>query len=185
MPRKLLPRIQERPPDRLSAEEVAKLVALPEPYGFVIRFALGTALRWSELCRAQASHVDAGQLVVSETKSGKLRRVPLSPDLFREVRGKVGLLLPFSSRSLSYVTRRIVDLSGVSRFHMHQLRHTAACRWLESGGSLEALQEILGHGTIRMTQRYARLSAGHVLSEARRVWANQGPLVADFCSNAV
>jgi integrase len=178
VPRKLLPRIQERPPDRLTDEELAKLTALEEPFGFLIRLALGTALRWGELVRTQAAHVQSGQLIVSQTKSGKVRRVPLSPELLQEIKGRVGKLVPFSDRSLSYAARRIVKLSGVSRFHMHQLRHTAACRWIENGGSLQALQEILGHGSVRMTQRYARLSSEHVLAEARRVWANQDETVA-------
>ena len=52
-PRKLMPKIDERPPDRLSEDEVKRVLALPEPYGFVIRFGLLTGLRWGEMCRAQ------------------------------------------------------------------------------------------------------------------------------------
>jgi integrase len=52
VPRRLLPRIQERPPDHLSDEEIAAVLAIPEPHAFIIRLALGTGMRWSELCRA-------------------------------------------------------------------------------------------------------------------------------------
>ena len=86
-PRRIMPRVQERPPDRLMDEEVAAVLAISEPHAFVVRLALGTGLRWGELTRAQAGHVEQGMLVVSQTKSGRLRRVPLSPDLLAEIRG--------------------------------------------------------------------------------------------------
>lgn len=54
-PRRVMPRLQERAPDRLTDEEAAQVAALEAPYGFVCRLALGTGLRWGELCRAQAA----------------------------------------------------------------------------------------------------------------------------------
>jgi len=51
-PRRLMPRIPKEPPRRLSDEEAEKLRELPEPHGFVCRLALGTGMRWGELCRA-------------------------------------------------------------------------------------------------------------------------------------
>jgi len=103
-------------------------------------------------------------VAVSKTapKSGKVRRVPI-PDEFR---GRVGRIVPFKSEGA--FARKVSKLSGV-RFHVHQLRHTFACRWLEKGGSLAALQELLGHSTIVTTQRYGRLGEKHVLAEAARV----------------
>jgi integrase/recombinase XerD len=170
-PRRLLPRIQERPPDRVSDEEAERLKALPEPYGLVCRLALGTGMRWGELCRAQAGDVDRqGFLVVHhQTKSGRLRRVPLSPWLLSEVRRRVGRLVPFSATakgSFAKVVRKRADIAG---FHPHQMRHTFACQWLERGGSLPALQQILGHASIITTQRYARLTDEAVQREAQRV----------------
>ena len=65
--------------------------------------------------------------------------------------------------------RQVRKLSGVEGFHAHQLRHTIACQWLERGGSLAALQEILGHSSIVTTQRYGRLGEAHVMAEAARI----------------
>ncbi len=175
-PRKLLPRIQERPPDRLTNEEVAAVLKIPEPYRFVIQFGLETGLRWGELTRALSRDVHDGVLVVSRTKSGKLRRVPLSPEMCKELRLRVGRLVPM--RDSTGFTRQVRRYSGVKRFHPHQLRHTFACRWIENGGNLAALQVVLGHSSIVTTQRYARLTDDHVRAEAERVFAKAGNSVA-------
>ena len=168
-PRRILPRIQERPPDRLSAEEAEALCSMPEPYGFIARFGIGTGLRWGELTRAQGGDVQRGVLVVHQTKTGRLRRVPLSPDLQAELRMRVGKLVPYTTKACGAFATMAKKLAGLPRFHAHQMRHTFACQWLERGGSLAALQQILGHSTIVTTQRYARLSDEAVQAEVLKV----------------
>ena len=167
IPRKLLPRIQERPPDRLTDEEVERILVAPEPYAFICRFGLATGLRWGEMVRATTADIQGGGLVVHGTKSTKIRRVPLPRALRDELRFKVGRLLPL--RNSTGFTRQVRKYSGVERFHPHQLRHTFGCRWLEAGGSLASLQEVLGHSSIVTTQRYARLGEEHVRQEAERL----------------
>lgn len=168
-PRRVMPKLQERPPDRVADEEADRLRALPEPYGFVCRLALGTGLRWGELCRAQASDVERGFLLVHQTKSRKVRRVPLSPELLAEVRGHVGRLVPFAAVSPGSFAKAVRRLTGMERFHVHQMRHTFACQWMDRGGNLGALQQVLGHASIETTQRYARMSDEVVMREARRI----------------
>lgn len=167
VPRKLLPRIQERPPDRLSDDEIRAVCSVPDPYGFICRFLLGTGLRWGEAVRAQASDIASGLLTVHQTKSGKVRRVPIPASLQDEFHNRVGRLV--SLRNAQGVAEQVRKRTGIERFHVHQLRHSFACRWLEAGGSLAALQEILGHASIVTTQRYGRLGEAHVVEEARRL----------------
>lgn len=180
VPRRLLPRIQERLPDRLTDAEIAALVEIDEPFGFVIRLGLGTGLRWGELCRSLASDVRQGVLMVSQTKSGKLRRIPLPPALLKEIQGKVGRLAPFREADPGTFSWHVRRLSGVERFHPHMMRHTYACVWLERGGSLPALQQILGHASIATTQRYARLGDEAVREQVARTLGGQtvAPTVA-------
>jgi len=180
-PRRVMPRLQERLPDRLTDEEAAAVAAVQEPYGFVCRLALGTGLRWGELCRSQAADVKRLQLPgavegqwfmeVANTKSKRVRRVPLSPELVQEVRTRVGRLVPYAERSPGSFAKPVKRLAGIEDFHVHRMRHTFACQWCEQGGNLAALQQILGHASIETTQRYARLSDAGVMREAARIVA--------------
>lgn len=166
-PRRVLPRIQERPPDRLTDAELEAVCSLEAPYGFLCRVLASTGLRWGELVRATTGDVSNGSLVVHQTKSGKVRRVPLPPSLQSELKNRVGRISPLTCAD--GFARQVRRQTGITRFHAHQLRHTFACRWLEAGGSLAALQEILGHASIVTTQRYGRLGEAHVQAEAARI----------------
>jgi integrase len=170
VPRKIMPRIEERPPDRLTEDECARLAALPEPLGFVIRFALASGLRWSEMFRAQAKDIEQGTLVVHRTKSGKLRRVPLPPEFLAEIKDRVGRLVAVPDSATNFA-RNVRRASGIKTFHPHQVRHTFACRYLERGGNLGALQVLLGHASITTTQRYGRLGDAAVRKDAEKTWA--------------
>lgn len=175
-PKRLMPKIQERPPDRLTDEEIVAVSSIPDPHGFVV---LATGLRWGELTRAKSGDVakdgPTPVLVVSHTKSYRVRRVPIREWFAAELRSRIGKLVPFASPGqFNAAVRR---LSGVERFHVHQLRHTYACRWLEEGGSLAALQQILGHSSIVTTQRYARISDDLVTREAERLDEKSGSQV--------
>jgi len=125
-----------------------------------------------------AARLERGPLPTEPLLKTEMRRVPLSPELLAELRLRVGRLL--SIHDSSGFTRQVRNHSGVERFHPHQMRHTFACRWLEEGRSLEALQHVLGHATIAMTQRYGRLSDEHVRREAER---DTGKVASDLASN--
>lgn len=168
IPRKFLPKMQEQPPKRLTDAEVDLVLAVPEPYAFIVRLGLGTGLRWGEMNRMQSTDIQGGSIVVHNTKSGKIRRVPLPPELQEELKFRAGRILPLTDPG--GFARYVRQFSGVVGFHAHQLRHTYACRWLESGGSLAALQELMGHASIVTTQRYARLAEAHVKAEADRIF---------------
>jgi site-specific recombinase XerD len=93
----------------------------------------------------------------------------LEAQVLAEVRGRVGRLIPFSEKSNGSFATAVRRMSGIEGFHVHQMRHTFACQWLERGGSLAAVQQILGHTEISTTQRYAKLSHEAVMREAQRL----------------
>jgi integrase-like protein len=117
--------------------------------------------------RAQAQDVQGGKLVIKQSRSGKVRRVPLPPDLLAECQGRVGRLIRF--KDACTFNKRVRVLSAIERFHSHLCRHTFATEWREAGGSLAALQAVLGHGSITVTERYGAIGDDLVEREAQRL----------------
>ena len=177
MPRRVMPRVQEQSPKRLTDAQCEVLLRLPEPFRYAIRLALGTGMRWGELCRARAEDVqvvDGRRFLVIQhrTKSRRIRRVPIAREL---VAGKVGLLVGPMRPSVfaRSVERRLckIGYGGLEPFHFtpHMLRHTYATKFIEAGGQASVLQALLGHQDLKTTQRYVQLSANAIWEDAQRV----------------
>lgn len=172
VPRKLLPKAPEQEPKALSDDEASAVAALPDPFGFGCRIMLGTGVRWGELVTLKASDVRDGALVLTAPKTGKLRRIPVPPALLAEIKRHVGKLVPWSEGKDYHVFLKAVrKLSGLETFGAHQCRHTYAFQWIWNGGSLSALQAVLGHASVQTTEIYARTNDALVRREAERQWA--------------
>ena len=168
-PGRVMPKIAEVAPRGFTDHEVATLLAAPGRAGFVLRFLLGTGLRWAEACRATRSDIRGGLIEVGNTKSGRLRRVPLPADLLDVISACEDRLVPYSAASPGSFSRGIRSRTGIADFHVHRCRHTFAMRWLEAGGNLAVLQQILGHRDLSTTMRYARVTDELIEREALRV----------------
>ena len=53
-------------------------------------------------------------------------------------------------------------------FTFHGCRHHFASWFVMEGGSLAALQQLLGHATLAMTMKYAHVGAGHLRDEVAK-----------------
>jgi len=169
-PARVMPRIAEVPPRGFNAREVAILTSFGGSGGFALRFLLGTGLRWAEACRATREHGRGSLLEVANTKSGRMRRVPLSAALQIEIEGSAGhRLVPYAPNSPGSFSRTVRLHSGIADFHVHRCRHTFAMRWLEAGGNLAVLQQVLGHRDLGTTMRYARVTDELIEREAWKV----------------
>lgn len=164
-PRRLMPRVQEQDPKGLSADEVKACEALPGADGFECRVLIGSGMRYGEASRALASHLKGGALVIATTKSGKVRRVPLGTSLEAEIRAHVGRLFRFTNAQT--LAKRV--RTAVPGFSAHRARHTFAYLYLERGGTFHALRELMGHSSVKVTERYARGLAVLAEREARRI----------------
>jgi integrase len=168
-PARVMPKIPEVAPRGFDEREMAVLESVPAIGGSVLRFLLATGLRWAEACRATQADVRGALLEVGNTKSGRLRRVPLSPAIREEIARGGQRIVPFSPNSPGSFSRRIRLYTGIPDFHVHRCRHTFAMRWLAHGGNLAVLQHILGHRDLTTTMRYARVTDALVEQEAARV----------------
>lgn len=155
----------------------------------LIRFMLETGARAGETAALEVDDVDltTGNAIVRRGKGGKGRVVPFGPQTARAVdrylrvrrthrlaatpalwlgdRGK-----PFNYDGLHKSLKHRATLAGIEGFHPHQLRHTAAHRWLAAGGSEGGLMAVAGWTRPDMLLRYTRAQASaRAADEARRL----------------
>jgi len=136
-------------------------------------------LRWSDVMYSE------GLLAVrAKLKGGKMRYVPMLPELAGELRRfpvviNEDRIFPPKAGATSGRQRvegsfeDLLKRAGIKDFRFHDLRHTFASWFMMNGGDLYELAKILGHSNIKMTERYAKLGREHIArtgSTAREIW---------------
>ena len=84
-----------------------------------------------------------------------------------------------------YLNKAAAD-AGIGHVHPHQMRHTLATQAINRGMSLEAIAAMLGHHSMDMTLRYAKIANRTVADEyfnvtekVEALYGQQAPLPAD------
>jgi integrase len=136
-------------------------------------------LRWPDVMYSEGLLAVRGKL-----KGGKMRYVPMLPELAGELRRFPAVIdedrifppEPGATSGRQRVEGSFEDLlerAGIQDFRFHDLRHTFASWFMMNGGDLYELAKILGHSNIKMTERYAKLARQHIArtgSTAREIW---------------
>lgn len=182
------PRSASRLPGVLSPEQAGALLdSVPEDELEVRDRAMfelfySSGLRLSELAGLDcAGSVDEERGEVTVTgKRGKTRIVPVGRAAldalaaWHPLRGQVALPEEralfvgrggrrLSARSVESRLARWAARCGLGlRVHPHMLRHSFASHVLQSSGDLRAVQDLLGHSSIRSTQIYTHLDFQHL-----------------------
>jgi hypothetical protein len=119
----------------------------------------------------------------TRTKSAKRREVPMRQAVYdllsarpepRE--GRV-----WRQRRMRTAFEHAVKAARIGDFVFHDCRHHFASWFVMRGGSLRALQEILGHADLKMTLRYAHLAPEHLRQEMAKT---EGPIAAGFSTQS-
>ena len=174
---------------RLDAAEEAKLFAAVDKHSnpmlsWIVRVAIETGMRSSEITTLRRSQVDLSRRVVRllETKNTLPRTVPLSTvatALFQQalahpVRpidtdliffgepGKDGQRRPYTFNKVWLDIKRT---AGCADFRFHDLRHEAVSRFVEGGLSDQEVSAISGHKSMQMLKRYTHLRAEDLVAK--------------------
>ncbi|SJN60063.1 Tyrosine recombinase XerD [Vibrio ruber DSM 16370] len=135
---------------------------------YIVKICLATGARWSEAENLKASQIANGKITYLNTKNGKNRTVPISDELYEELKqldksGDEKMFLYSLSAFRKAIERVQIHLPKGQMSHV--LRHSFASHFVMNGGNIVVLKDILGHSTITTTMRYAHLAPDH-LSDA-------------------
>lgn len=167
------PKIVQKPHVTLTEREMKRVAAVQTHKNVrdAFIFCCHTGLRYGDYTRLdEAQWVNHGKkkwLVVDTQKTGAVVRIPLH--LIGEYpHPHIG-----SNGDVNRQLREIMDQAKVKKHvTFHTARHTFATILLNKGVDLVSVQKLLGHTSVRMTQRYAETKdrkVEHDLKKAMRV----------------
>lgn len=134
----------------------------------VVFCALCTGMRRGEILNLAWENVDLihNNITLLKTKSAKKREIPILPEL-KEMLLRVspkpsGKVFEISKDAFNCSWKRMLAKLQIPDVCFHTLRHTFSSYFMMNGGVITDLQQILGHSTLALTQRYAHLSPEHI-----------------------
>jgi site-specific recombinase XerD len=176
------PRHDKRLPQVLSKEEIQKILALEKnpKHRLLLMLVYSSGLRVSEVVALKREHIDMSRKVIyiKRSKGRKDRCTLLSEKAARflnEYYTFYGIQTwlfpgqpatsPLTIRSAQHIFDNAVRCAEIhKKLSIHSLRHTFATHLLESGTDIRYIQSLLGHASLRTTERYTHIARRNVLS---------------------
>ncbi len=159
----------------LREDVLALLAALKsQKHRLLLSLAYGSGLRVSEVVALKVADLDFERVLIYVRKGkGNKDRVSVMPGKIKDelkafIFGKDLKTFVFESqrggalhpRTAQKVFLQAMQKAGIAKIAgFHALRHSFATHLLENGVDIRYLQELLGHGSIRTTQIYTRLTS--------------------------
>lgn len=162
----------------LTLEDEAKLRSVLTPrYNRWLTFMLGTGLRLEEARNISIHEVDFQKELIHvpahAAKGRKARSVPLRPEVAAAIQAQqaaLGFLWPANQQNYRDVLASKCRAVAIPHLSPHDLRHTFATRYLQGGGDIYILSKILGHSSVKMTEKvYAHLLSEDLVERSRHV----------------
>jgi integrase len=135
-----------------------------------VQIAVLTGLRLGDTLRLTWDQIDFGQHVIQivQSKTGTPLVLPMSEaleDVLQRILQRGDFPHVFHQegdrlRRFGWVRtdfQKAIAVAGLKGTRMHDLRHTAATQLRRLGCDLSVVQQLLGHRSIRTTQRYAHV----------------------------
>ena len=132
-----------------------------------VLISMNTGMRRGELLALRWANVDmkGKQLTVegATAKAGQTRHIPLNDEAL-DVLKKWKEQAPAGDRVIAVDTgfktawAALLERAKITAFRWHDLRHHFASRLVQAGVPLNTVRELLGHGSMAMTLRYAHLA---------------------------
>lgn len=119
-----------------------------------IWIALLTGCRRGEICKIQAADVGRSTIKIraANTKTLQYREVPITPALRPWL---AHIPLPINENGIKSGFAKAKDAAGFDDVRFHDLRHSCATIMLAQGAALHVVRDVLGHSSIKTTERYA------------------------------
>jgi len=129
-----------------------------------------TGMRKSELINLTRANITRDYIYIRSAKGNKDRTVPLS----KQLRAPLELyiynhhiepaerIFPLTGNRIYHIIKRCATAAGIDNISPHSLRHYFATTLIESGATLNAVQQLLGHTSIKTTSIYLDLVPRHL-----------------------
>ena len=152
----------------------------------MLRLLYETGIRRAELTGLREASADLGALTLKvRGKRDKERVIPIESELAHNIseyltlkhqtwEDREWMFLNAQGRQMSgssvyHVVRKYMSvLSTADRVSPHVFRHSFATHILDEGGSLKAIQELLGHESLATTELYTHVSREHLTEVYRQ-----------------
>jgi site-specific recombinase XerD len=175
-------KIDKKAPVYLTQSEMRDLIdsAVEPRNNLIVKMLYATGVRISELVNIKKSDIDFDRDTIKVFGKGAKERIVLIPDglssalrTYCEQLDDNSKLFDLTTRTVQRDIKILAVRAGINK-HVtpHKLRHSFATHMLQNGGSVVAIQKLLGHTSLNTTQIYTHYN----VDDLKEMYAHSHPM---------